>query len=103
MQSGVLWPCLIWNSHHLVVSRFAYGFMGFLGHLTVLPIPFMTATNSTGSILRLYLGTWAWLARIEECSLGLVDGKSSGQHLSHVGVLLGVVEQGSEERVLFYL
>ena len=100
---GVLWPWLIWNSHHLVVSHFASGFMDVLGHLTMLPIPFMIATSSTSSMLRFYSGTQVWSARAEECSLGLVDGRSIGWQLSRVVNLLSSMKLGSDGRELVRL
>ena len=66
--------------------------VGFMGHLTVLPIPFMMATSSIGSMLRLYSGTQVCLAEADKCSLGLVDGQSSGCWLSRAANILSTVE-----------
>ena len=92
MKYVVLWPWSPWNSHHLVMSHFASGLLGFLGHLTVLSIPFMIATSSTVIMLTLYSGTWMRSAGAEEYSLGLVNGRSVGRRLACAVNLLGDVE-----------
>ena len=79
------------------MSRFGYGFLGFLGHLTVLSIPFMIATTSTGSTLRIFFGIRIQLVGGVEWSFDLVDGLFSGRRLSHTGPFLGTVDQGLEE------